>query len=387
MLTIGLVIVNKSSNYGALLQSYATQQFIEQLGYNTEIIRCKEDHSLKGIIYNILKHCIPVVYRTSLKTIKKKNYLKRYKWLQKSDALRNEKGQIFVKEKLKNIVTFDSLKQLHLEVPVRYSAVLIGSDQQWTPQCFYNPINTLSFVPDDVNKISYATSTGVSYFPWYTLSRVNRYISRFQHVSVRENTGKAILQKVTRRMDIEVVPDPTILLTKSEWDKAIPVNKPIVEDYVFCYILANDGIAMEMAIKYAKEHHLKIIAVRNIEIFEKDHTDYGDAEVLEAPTVEEFVNYIRNARVVFTDSFHGTVFSILNHREFVTFYRYSINDINSRNSRIDDFLGALDLQGRIVSQGRRVSTILSSKIDYISVDEELSKIREKGQRFLKCALG
>lgn len=383
---VGLIIVNKSSNYGALLQSFATQKYIEQMGCDTEIIRCKTGNGTKELVHKVLRHCVPVVYKTSLKSVRKRKYLKKHDSLKQADGLRTKRGEEFVQERLHNIVTYESVEQLRGEVASRYSTVLIGSDQQWTPQCFYNEINTLSFVPESVNKVSYATSMGVSQLPWYTIGRVNKYISRIQSVSVREKTAKEILQKVTKRDDIQVVPDPTFLLKKKDWDAAIPYKEMDKDNYIFCYFLSNSGESMKAANEFAEKYSLKIYAVRNVEVFEEDKTDYGNAIVLDAPSVDEFVNYIRNAKFVFTDSFHGTVFSLINQVQFVTYYRFSSTDSNSRNSRVDDLLEMLDLQSRISTKERCAEEIVRETIDYKVVGTKIDEMRSRGRMYLKCAI-
>lgn len=383
---VGLIIVNKSSNYGALLQSLATQKYIEQMGCETEIIRCKTGKGTKELVHKVLRHCVPVVYKTSLRSVKKRNHLKKNDSLERADDLRNKQGEFFVQEKLHSIVTYESVEQLRGEVENRYSTVLIGSDQQWTPQCFYNEINTLAFVPEAVNKVSYATSMGVSQLPWYTVSRVNKYVSRIQSVSVREKTAKEILQRITKRNDIQVVPDPTFLLEKKDWDVAIPYKEMDTEEYIFCYFLSNSGVSMKAANEFAEKFSLKIYAVRNVEVFEEDRTNYGNAIVLDAPSVEDFVNYIRNAKFVFTDSFHGTVFSLINKVQFVTYYRFSNTDSNSRNSRVDDLLETLGLQSRISSKKRCAEEIIREPINYKVVETKIDEMRLRGRIYLKCAI-
>ena len=383
---IGLIIVNSGSNYGALLQAFATQQYIESLGCETEIIRCKSDKSLKGILLKIIKQFIPVVFRISVKKIKKRMYIKKNDILKNADKLRDQVGGAFVEQYLHNIVCYNNIKELSKETPKKYSAILIGSDQQWTPQCFYNKLNTLAFVPHGVKKVSYATSMGVSCVPWYTRSLIRKYISKIENISVREKTAKKLLENLTRRKDIFVVPDPTILLKSKDWDSLIPKIPNEKGEYIFCYFLANNGESMMRALKYAEQENYRLLVVRNVEIFEKDYTDYGDSEILEAPTVEEFVNYIRNAKYVFTDSFHGTVFSIISHTQFVTFYRTKHHDKNSRNSRIDDFLGELHLEDRIADEVHTISDIVNNKIDFGQVDKQLEDMREIGRSYLEGAL-
>lgn len=383
---IGMITVYRGSNYGALLQSFATQHYIESLGFETEIITVKTDQSILGTLARASKNLIPVVYRARLKVVHKWRYLKKHPHLYESDRLRTKRGKEFIDKYLHNIVTYQNMKELEFQAGAKYSTVLIGSDQQWTPQCYYSKMSTLEFVPEKTNKVSYATSLGVSTLPWYSKHILKRFIPRIQHVSVRENTGRQLIMNVTGREDVQVVPDPTLLLTSSDWNELIRPAQIGEKDYIFCYFLGNNGDSMKRTLEFAAITGLKVVAVRNIEVFEEDRTDYGNAKILEAPDVEEFVNYIRNATYVFTDSFHATVFSIINHTQFVTFYRMRHSDKGSRNSRIDDFLGMLHLESRIAKDNRNIDQIVANDIQFDKVDKHLEQMRQIGSLFLKGAL-
>lgn len=382
---IGMVIVYKSTNYGALLQAFATQRYIENAGLETEIIVCENGTWSGNKLKKVVKHFIPVVLKTTLKTIRRKKNISKNTVIQKADQERNCKADEFVSAYMHGITRFSSLNELREYVSETYSTVMVGSDQLWTPQCFYNDLNTLRFVPDSVNKVSYATSMGVSRIPWYTTGVLRKFISRINYISVREVTGRRIIEEVSGRDDVIVVPDPTLLLEKDEWDTAIQHSGEI-GDYIFCYFLANDGESMRKTLEFAKKRNIRVVAVRNIEVFDEDNTDYGIAEILESPSISEFVNHIRNARYVFTDSFHGTLFSIINHKEFVTFYRTKHSNKDSRNSRIDDFLEALQLDHRIVKNNVDLSEIVANAIDYGNVDIKVSEMRKTGREFLHRAL-
>ena len=99
-----------------------------------------------------------------------------------------------------------------------------------------------------------------------------------------------------------------------------------------------------------------------------------------------FVNLIRGAEFVLTDSFHGTVFSVIHHKRFATFYRFASADRQSRNSRIDSIFAHLDLKSRLVTASGQTSEILESVPDFRAVDERLGEWREDSWGFLKEAL-
>ena len=382
---IGLILSFKGSNYGMMLQALATQYYLEKQGLETEIITYKAGNTFKELFDKLLIHLAPVVTKTSLRSRKRRQFIAKNEEQKNANALRLEKGNAFVEQYLHNIVTFTGMDELTEQTRIRYSSVLIGSDQQWTPQCFYSKINTLSFVADDINKVSYATSMGVSDIPWYTKPVLRKFISKINYVSVREQSGKDILSRYTGRTDVEVMPDPTLLLSTTEWENIIPRAEKANSDYIFCYFLGNNDNAMKQTASLALRIGVKVIAVRNIEIIDNDHYDYYGAEILEAPSIEEFVNYIRNARFVCTDSFHCTVFSIINHVPFATFYRMKSKDKNSRNSRIDNLLNGLGLGDRICEL-KNIEVVFNEPIDFDMVDVMLEKSRNRGEEYLRRAL-
>ena len=119
--------------------------------------------------------------------------------------------------------------------------------------------------------------------------------------------------------EVEVVVDPTYLLTCDEWKKLIPQEKNQYGNYVLCYFLGSDKKARDIAIDYARKNGFRLVSILSNECFLKDDEKFG--EVLIGKTPEEFVNLIRNASCVFTDSFHGMAFSIINKKDFFIFYR------------------------------------------------------------------
>ena len=379
---MGLILSHKGTNYGMMLQAFATQAFLEHKGVSTEIITVQEEPTAKSICNKIIRHLSPTALSASLSKRKRRKIVAADPVIYDAYKKRVEAGKEFVTTYLHNVVTYKGFDSATQSAKNKYDCVLIGSDQQWAPACFYSPLNTLMFVPDGVVKASYATSMGVSEIPENTMSRLNEFISRMDFVSVREETGKKIISDATGRKDVEVVADPTFLMTCDEWKDAIPDKVLETEPYVFCYFLGNSVEPIKTVNSFAEKNGLKVIAVRNIESYSTEKVDYGKASVLDGPTVDEFVNYIRHATLVCTDSFHATVFSIINSADFVSFYRTKPGEKNSRNSRIDDLLGRLHLSDRICYGDNLLENIAKNSIDYEPVQRIVEQTRKHGQGYL-----
>lgn len=372
----------KGTNYGMMLQAFATQHVLEKRGYETEIIACGNGG---GISAKLKKLFIPNNVKQSLRKRKRRKIVKNNHIINNAFKLRTQAGKEFVEKYLHNIKKFSGPGELR-NYANKYSAVIIGSDQQWAPACFYSEINTLSFVPDGVKKISYATSMGVSCIPSYTKKRLREFTKDFYRISVREETGKNIIESVTGRNDVKTMPDPTFLMSSEEWEEIIPEKRLTQEEYIFCYLLGDSDTPLRVIEEYASERKLKVIVVRNIEAYTSKPYNYGNTTVVEAPSVEEFVNYIRNARLVCTDSFHATVFSLINKSDFITFYRTQSSDKNSRNSRIDNLLMNFGMKERICSNHGEFAMKADVRIDFAGIKQKMENMKRQGIEFLKEAL-
>ena len=380
---IGLILSHKGVNYGMLLQAYATQKYIESKGVETEIINVKEGNKISRITKKILRYFSPVALKAAFKKAKRRRVVNKDPIIKGAFAKRRTVGLDFVKNRLHDMKVFNSFNEATEYSKSNYSCVMIGSDQQWAPACFYSKLNTLMFVPVGVKRASYATSMGVSVIPATTHSILKRFISKMDYISVREETGKAIICNVTGREDVTVVPDPTFLLTREEWSRYIPDERIENDEYIFCYFLGDSEEPVKKVMDYARKTNKKAIFVRNIESYSSKKVNYEEATVLDAPTVEEFINYIRHASLVCTDSFHCTVFSIINNTQFATFYRTQSTNKDSRNSRIDDLLLRFECTGRICNNDATLLNVVSNEINFEKINQKISSTRAIGENFLK----
>ena len=267
-----------------------------------------------------------------------------------------------------------------------YSSVVVGSDQLWLPVNVVADYYTLNWVPDNVNKISLATSFGVSQIPEKYREDYKRFLSRIDNLSVRENTGVKLVKELAKK-DATLVCDPTLLLTKQEWMQ-IQKQEPIVKDkYILCYILGNNVEHRKFAERLKEKTGYKIVSLNHAD----EYVKYSDIFADETPYdigPAEWINLIRNAEYVCTDSFHGTVFSLINNTKFFTFERYSSkNSKVSTNSRIYSLLDIVNLKERILSGLENVDDVLKYKIDFDAVNDKIEKFRENSKQFLKKALG
>lgn len=371
------------TNYGALLQSYATQQILVKSGYETSIITYRGSRrdilrqGLTGILFYINSH---------LKNEKNK------KPVQKLDTIHeeNRQGRIkvqkqFIKEKFANIHSFSSHKDL-----VRYAssldAVLIGSDQTWLPISMISCTSSFEFVPKGVRRVSYATSLGVSEYPKYCWKQARKVWKRMDYISVREEQGKKIINEICGDIPVQVVCDPTYLFSKTEWEEFIPIERLESDKYVLCYFLGTDRKLFDVARNFARAKKLKLLSILTCEVAVEGDDSFPD-RLITGASPEDFVNYIRGAEYVLTDSFHGVAFSIINEKQFFLFYPQRNYLAQSRNSRLDNVIKMWDVEDRLITdKDIRWKDIKIDEINYEEVRARVSSKRKESLEYLKKAL-
>jgi len=210
---------------------------------------------------------------------------------------------------------------------------------------------------------------------------------KMHSISVREEQGAKIIREVCHnKVSAEVVLDPTYLMTKDQWESEIPVKKMEDKKYVFCYFLGNDNNAKRCAKRYAEKHNLYLVSILSCESFDELDLIFAD-KVVGAASPEDFINWIRGAECVFTDSFHGLAFSIINHKQFFVFYRKRNDAKLSRNSRIDNILTTFGCEDRlIIDPNVDWDRVSGSIIDYKIVDELKEVKRQESLEFIRKAL-
>ena len=376
---VGLCLAYKTNNYGQILQAFATQYFIDSLGYETEILDYKRTGFKHvrlsfGLFYNYF-----LTYRDNknkkkleLDDLHKENLIKRKI---ASNQFRNDHFQ--------DIVKCNGIEELEKKA-LEYNTVIVGSDQNWLPSAVFGNYFTLRFVPDKVNKVSYATSIGVSEYPDYCKRSAAQFLRRLDYISVREVQGKKVLSALCDN-PIQVVVDPTLLLTKDDWITAIPPKKVLQEKYIFCYFLGDSEWQLNCAKKYATENNYKLVIVLSTENTSNYASEIADYLIMDAGPAE-FINYIRYSECVFTDSFHGTIFSVIHSKPFYVFYRIREGSFKSRNSRIDGLLNLLGLNERLIDSAENAIKIHHENIEYGQITSIIEKERNKSIGFLKDAL-
>ena len=338
MMKVGILTIYGGSNFGNKLQNYALQQFLKNEGIESETIRYtvslgrkvrgKQDqlellkkkyfsHGVAESIWNVKWIVSAKLHRSKLEAKKSARYKKFEQFERENIALSD--------------VALKNVEELR-EYSNKYDAVIVGSDQVWNPY-WQGSLDEffLTFISPN-KRVTYAPSIGVSEIPNEQINRFKERLKGFPKLSCRENQGCKLVEELTGK-ECEHVCDPVFLLSPEQWKSKV---KPLSEKYIVTYFLGGQSLEVHKEIKrYAKKHDCKIIDLWD----EKDHTSSYAG-------IEEFLNYIANAEMFFTDSFHGCAFAILLETQFVICERKAIDAKQKMNSRLDSLMEILDIQGR-----------------------------------------
>lgn len=388
MKKVGIVSCYFQPNYGSMLQALATQMALDKLGYENETI------DISGFNGEIKKAKMLYFAKASLtsdillsKLGMATNVLRRklskgaYK---ENTIIRNKKFDDFYKEHFRLSEKYTSKADLGNKCKDKYGAVLVGSDQLWLPGNIAGDYYTLNFVPKEVNTIAYATSFGQSTLPSDSAKKATVFLKKIRHIGVREGSGQKLVKELAER-SVPVVCDPTLLFTGDEWMSIQKEEAKINEPYILCYFLGNNPPHREFAKRLKKHTGCKIVALIHLDEYVRIDEGYADYTPYDIDPAD-FLNLIRNAEYVCTDSFHCSVFSMLYRKIFFTFKRYSRKTKSSTNSRLDTLFNMAGITGRVLEGNEDIQQCLNMKIDYETVNTNLAKVREESYQYLIKAL-
>ncbi len=371
MKTIGIITVHKINNYGSVLQAYALQKVLENMGFCAEII----DYDFPNLYH------MHNPYATIIDT--QPNEPKWIKVIFAMALLRQHKGIFgFVKKyqhlSKKGYISPDAL----MDDAPQYNVYITGSDQLWSPRyCNGDPSFMLHFAPDDALKISYAASIGSDAIPEKLQPLYKELLNRYKHISVRENSGAALIKSLTKK-DATVVLDPTLLLNKDEWNRIAAPNRQYKRKYILCYFLNYTFNAFpyvdELAAYMQKQTGYEIVRVARPP--HRLFTPHSHYRVGASP--EEFLALVRDAEMVLTTSFHGTAFAVNYCKPVFTV----VKDRNASDSRQVSLMQNLGLDDLVLSITDDFPDKSRFTYDVANEQERLEYLRQKSKQYLINAL-
>lgn len=321
---IGIITFwTSKDNYGQILQCFALQQYLRNHGHDPFLIRykdiVKEGASFKWsrILTYLLK--LPTYISWYVKQKLKQHKTAKYDL---SVANVDRRFKDFMKVNINHTEEVYTEETI-LQHPPMADAYICGSDQVWAGDWAYY----LDFAPDDKPKIAYAPSLGgLTNFSIEYEEHMKTLLTRFSFIGMREQSGVDVCHRMGRKDAVKVV-DPTLLLSRKDYDK-VRITTEHDKPYLLMYILGNP-MACEVGeiFEYAKSRRLEVKYVTS------GHADNHEHIYAQ---VGEWIDLIANAEMVITNSFHGTVFSLIYHTPFITI---PLNKGYERmNTRVEELL-------------------------------------------------
>ncbi len=381
MNNIGIFTWRYSLNYGTCIQAYALEQFLTKKNYNVYFI---EKFKFYYGIHNLIETISALIRKYKTKYIKHPNNEILFENI---DNVIQEK---FKQREIKNIhfananskIWVNYSKEDYRKMLRETDVFITGSDQIWNPH-YVSPVSLLAFAQKSHKKIAYASSIGVDKIPFLKRGMYKKYLSRFYKIGVREKTAEIELSKLLNK-EVTIVLDPTFLLNKNDWAKIVDNEKcePLPnKKYIFCYFIGKNREWEKLVKEYAEKNCYEVYCAPSESYIIPD-VGISKPEL----GVEDFVNYLMNADVVVTDSFHAVALSINFNKNFVVFKRFKDTDKKSQNSRIIDILSTFKLSDCLIDGNNTIENVLKQNIDFIKTNDILKELRDYSEKFLINAI-
>ena len=361
------------ANYGTALQAVALKQYLEHIGYDVCFLDDRRSVNAgseeKRPMNRTLSRLTKIFKIVTWKRLPYKIDLKI------KETLQNKYMDKYTPAA--TIATDEDAERIGNEVDIFVS----GGDQIWNPYVTA-PGFMLDFVPKEKNKISYGTSVGVKAIPSTCIEMYRKYLARYNAISVREKQSADALQSVLNR-HVDVVLDPTFLFSGEEWKFLMndaKLDKEILkEPYVLAYFVGTRKDYWRYLSKIKRDTGYKVIV---IPINDQAYLNNFRKYVKVSPA--EFLFLIKNAKIICTDSFHATVFSILFGKEFYTLKRFSDSNSKGQNGRLEYLLSKYGLSDRLIKDESHFER--TGEIDYKQVFKIIEEERVVSKQWLKKAM-
>lgn len=357
---VGILTFHNAYNYGAVLQTYATQELVKGFGHQVEVIDYHNHH----IDYSYERRRFHLrEFLDSRRNFPFYLIEKIFFWKRKRAYRLFFNNHIVLSKK-----RYDQEDDVMLD---GYDVLLIGSDQLWNKKLtdgldkvYWGQAHVLS----NTKIISWSVCMNNIELNENEISQIRKYLKSFASISVREDSLRLFIQNLTEKKVWHTL-DPTLMLPRSKWDKLCQTVKET--NYIAVYAIRNEEETVAFAKKIANKLNKRIVIIRSYAKW------YLSRENKECLGPGGFLSYIKNADFVVTSSFHGTVFSILLQRQFVC-------PKFEGNIRIEDLLRTVGLSNRMITEWYEVLNL--QPIDYNNLSSCFEVKKNETMCFLRDAL-
>ena len=356
---IGILTFHCAHNYGAVLQTYALQEFLRERGNEVYVIDYRPEYLTKQYRESLLSSIKEIPIPSFIKHLVMEPFIGPHL------RCRYNKFDNFISDYL-------NLKPYNNPELSEYDAVILGSDQIWSPNITGDKFDDNYFASKaECRIISYAASSNLSGFSEIEKSYLKSQLSRFYAISVREKSLCLNLSKFVTS-NITTVVDPTLLAGAEVFEKIIVNSKRRNEDYVLCFELNPYKEVREISVDIARQLHSKVVYLAGYPYPNRIFNSITDI------SPSEMLRLVRDARCIVTSSFHGSCFSLIFGRPF-----YVVRKGNSGDARFVSMLEDFGIKERMINKYERP---VFSGIDYTKVTESMNKFIHNSRSFLETAL-
>lgn len=376
---IGILTLPLQNNYGGILQAYALQYVLKQMGHDVWILRREHKHSRNNFGMEILRMCKDVQ-----RLLQGQERL--YVLPQKREAIA-QKTKFFIDKYIEpHSPRFYSTRALQKFVSQNgFEVLIVGSDQVWRPRPWRNLTNYFFDFARNMNvrRIAYAASLAEDkwLFTKIETEKCKKLAKMFDAISVREESSISIVHD-NLDVDAGLVLDPTFLLDTSVYEKLINEEKePLCDGNLFCYLLDENTEKWEVIRKISERCGLLPFKTMPQNKLTRRNM-VAEPESCVFPSVTRWLRSFVDARMVITDSFHGTVFSILFNKPF-----WTIGNKERGMARFESLLRVFSLEHRLVaSPSLLLEMDVEEAIDWEYVNTQLIAWRKRSIGFLQNSI-
>lgn len=370
---IGILTLPLHTNYGGILQAYALQTVLRRMGH--EVVTIDHPKHMDIDCFLLLEYLKRIIYRyifgRNIDIFAERVY-------NQNQVIIESKIRPFINQYIKTKI-IKSFKQISSK---DYDAIIVGSDQVWRPMYFSGLFKCsidnafLSFANGwNIKRISYAASFGTDDWEYSEdqTQVIKKLISSFDAVSVREQNGIKLCEKYCGCENVKWVLDPTMLLSKEDYERLIPQGMKAPGD-LMCYVLDEKQEISDFIQKIEKSYHLTAFCANIV------NNPHVPIEQRIQPPVEQWIAGFRDTKLVVTDSFHACVFSILFHKPFIV-----VGNKERGYSRFESLLKLFNLENRLIDSVKQFDDSMLNPLSN-DVYSKLKEYRTISMNFLINAL-
>lgn len=368
---IGILTQPLKLNYGGILQAYALQEVLRRMGFDVKTIHLMLFSDDKVTVRKLLSY----LKRNIQKKVFGENVPTKFNiGVSRTEySIRSVNVWPFINKRISLTKTINSLSELSGLESENFDAIVVGSDQVWVPGNL--PAFLLDFTEGwNIKRVSYAASFGHSEWRMDNVKTCicSKYAKKFDAISVREDSGVALCKDFLG-VEAKHVLDPTLLLDADDYLSIVEAEDKI-EKTVFSYVLNSNEQKKKIVVKIADALGAKVTSTLNIDKGIDDKTNIQ-------PSIDQWINGIKNADFVVTDSFHGTAFCLVFRKQFAV-----MGNPNRGLTRIYSLLKLFGLEDRFANQESQIEGLLQNRIDYKIIKSKIEAYKKSSMEFLHNSL-